>query len=107
MIGVKRLEPFVKWLKANNYKGIVGEFSVPANLDRDPRWLIVLDNVYEYLQKNEIPSTFWAAGTLWTQGRCYVIEPSRRNNAPDKGKDRPQTQILLKHARAYAGAAEK
>ena len=53
MIGVKRLEPFVNWLKANNYRGIVGEFSVPANADRDPRWLIILDNVYAYLRNNE------------------------------------------------------
>lgn len=102
MLGVRRLEPFVQWLKANNYKGIVGEFSVPANVDRDPRWLVILDNVYEYLRKNEVPSTYWSAGTLWTPGRSYVIEPNWREG-PNKGKDRPQTQILLKHARAYAG----
>jgi endoglucanase len=102
MIGVKRIEPFVKWLKANNYKGILGEFGVPANLDRDPRWLIVLDNVYEYLRKNGIPNTFWAAGTLWTPGRGYVIEPDWRDG-PNQGRDRSQMQILLKHARAFAG----
>ena len=104
MIGVKRLKPFVKWLKKNHYKGIVGEFSVPANLDRDPRWLVVLDNVYEYLRKNEIPNTFWAGGTLWTPGRSYIVEPECRSG-PDLGKDRPQLQILLKHARAFAGPA--
>jgi len=105
MVGVKRLEPFVNWLKARNLKGFIGEFSVPANLDRDPQWLVVLDNVYEYLRKNEIPNTFWAAGTLWTPGRSYVIEPDWREG-PERGKDRPQTHILLKHARAYAGAAQ-
>ena len=104
MVGVKRLEPFVAWLKAHNVKGFIGEFSVPANLDRDPRWLIVLDHVYEYLRQNELPNTFWAAGTLWTPGRSYVIEPDW-HEGPNQGKDRPQTQILLKHARAYAGTA--
>jgi endoglucanase len=105
MTGVRRLEPFVQWLKTNNHRGIVGEFSVPANLDRDPRWLAVLDNVYAYLRQNEIPNTFWAAGTLWTPGRSYVLEPNWRDG-PDQGKDRPQTHVLLKHARAYAGAAK-
>lgn len=105
MIGVKRLEPFVEWLKKNNYKGIVGEFSVPANLDRDPRWLAVLDNVYAYLGKNEVPNTFWAAGTLWTPGRSYVLEPNW-HDVPERGKDRPQTHILLKHARTRFGAAQ-
>lgn len=103
-VGVRRLEPFVQWLKANGYKGIVGEFSVPTNLDRDPRWLIVLDNVYDYLRQNEIPNTFWAAGTLWTPGRSYVLEPDWRAG-PNQGKDRPQTHILLKHARNRFGAA--
>jgi endoglucanase len=105
MVGVKRLEPFVKWIKEHNLKGFIGEFSVPANLDRDPRWLIALDNVYEYLLKNELPNTFWAAGTLWTPGRSYVIEPNWRK-VPEQGKDRPQTHILLKYARKYAGTPE-
>ena len=105
MMGVKRIEPFVKWLKENNYKGILGEFSVPANVDRDPHWLIILDNVYEYLRQNEIPSTYWAAGTMWTPERSYVLEPQWRTVWPNYGKDRPQMRILLKHARLYAGAA--
>jgi len=98
MFGVRVLEPFVKWLKANNYKGIVGEFGVPANPDRDPRWLVILDNVYAYLAKNGIPNTYWAAGTMWTPGRSYIIEPEWRAG-PNQGKDRPQMRILLKHAR--------
>jgi len=104
MVGVKRLEPFVKWLKEHNTKGFIGEFSVPANLDRDPRWLVVLDNLCAYLRTNEIPNTFWAAGTLWTPGRSYVIEPDWHEGA-SQGKDRPQVQVLLKHARAYAKPA--
>ena len=104
-VGVKRLAPFVDWLKKNHYQGLVGEFSVPVNLDRDPRWLEVLDNAYDYLGRNNIPNTFWAAGTLWTPGRAYVLEPNW-HDGPSRGLDRPQTLILLKHARARFGAAQ-
>lgn len=100
MIGVKRLKPFVEWLKANNLKGIVGEFGAPANPDRDPRWLEILDNVYDYLGRNGVPSTYWTAGTQWHTGTMYLIEPI-------EGKDRPQMEILLKAAKKYTGAAGK
>ena len=42
----------MKWLKENNYKGILGEFGVPANPDRNPRWLVILNNVYAYFGEN-------------------------------------------------------
>jgi endoglucanase len=96
MFGVRAVEPFVKWLEARGLQGIVGEFSVPANPDRDPRWLAILDNFYRYLGEHRLPSTYWAAGTLWTPGRAYVIEPRG-------GRDRPQMQILLKHACTSVG----
>lgn len=98
MIGVKRLQPFVEWLKANNLKGVVGEFGAPANPDRDPRWLEILENVYDYLGRNGVPSTYWTAGTQWHTGTMYLIEPA-------DGKDRPQMEILLKAAKKYAPAA--
>ena len=93
MIGVARLKPFVEWLEANELKGLVGEIGVPANQDRDPRWLTVLDNVYAYLAEHGVPSAYWAAGSKWTAERSLAIEP--RN-----GQDRPQIAVLLKHARA-------
>ena len=95
MCGVERIRPFVEWLKKNHCRGLLGEFSVPSNPDRDPRWLLVLDNLCEYLAENNVPSTFWAGGDLWTRERCYVVEPYR-------GEDRPQMKVLLKHA-AKAG----
>lgn len=98
MLGVRRLEPFVAWLKENHLKGLVGEFSVPANPDRDERWLEILDNACDYLGRNGIQSTFWSGGTLWTPGRCCVLEPRQ-------GQDRPQMQILLKYAGKYAAPA--
>lgn len=104
MIGVRRLEPFVNWLKEHKVKGLLGEFSVPANPDRDPRWLPVLENVYHYLGKNQLPSTFWAGGTLWTPGRSYVLEPPLAG--PQKGMDRPQMQILLRAAQKYAANSD-
>ena len=100
MHGVRQTKPFVEWLKANNLKGFVGELGVPANPDRDPRWLELLDNMYAYLGKNNIPSVYHAAGTLWTPGRSYVLEPEWRPG-PNQGKDRPQMKVLLKNARKY------
>ena len=104
MHGVRSLKPFVEWLKANKLKGLIGELGVPANPDRDPRWLVILNNVYAYLGKNNIPSVYHAAGTLWTPGRSYVIEPYRLLPGPTRGilpGDRPQMKILLKNARDF------
>jgi Ca2+-binding RTX toxin-like protein len=59
MIGVDRLKPFVEWLKANNLKGIVGEFGVPSN---DARWLEVQKNAINYMNANNLDGTAWGGG---------------------------------------------
>src|SRR4029079_809119 len=46
-IGVDRLQPFLDWLEANDAKGFIGEFGVPAN---DPKWLPVLNNFMKAIQ---------------------------------------------------------
>ena len=56
---INRLKPFVDWLKANNAKGILGEFGVPRS---DVRWLNLLEEVVVYLKENGVSGTYWVAG---------------------------------------------
>ena len=68
MIGVDRLQPFLDWLKANNVKGMIGEFGAPSN---DPRWLVVLENFMKALQDNNMSGTMWGGGFWWPKD--YVM----------------------------------
>jgi len=87
MIGVKRIEPFVNWLKKNGKKGHIGEFGIPND---DPRYLEAMDNTLAYLQKNCITMTYWAAGPSWGTYKLSV-EPTKA------GIDQPQWAILKKY----------
>lgn len=86
MTGVLRVAPFVKWLKKNRLKGFIGEYGVP---DDDHRWLVTLDNFLDYLKKNDINGTYWAAGSKWGKYRLSV--------EPRDGIERPQMKILSKY----------
>lgn len=100
-VGVKRIKPFVEWLKRHGAKGFVGEFGCPANPGKDDvRWLDALDNTMAFLRAERIPSTIWSAGQMWTPGLGYVAE--RRGwstDLPDeiRRRDRPQTLIMQRH----------
>jgi endoglucanase len=99
-IGVDRVRPFAAWVKKHNVRGFVGEFGVPANPGIDPRWLEALDNAVAFMQTNRLDCTYWAAGTRWTPGREYVIEPQGWSTAlppEERAKDRPQLNVLLKY----------
>lgn len=87
MIGVRRLTPFVDWLKQHGKRGHIGEFGVPGD---DPRWLEAMDNVMAYLQENCIPMHYWAAGTHWGKYKLS-IEPN------SDGSDKPQWAVLKKY----------
>ncbi|WP_282340595.1 glycoside hydrolase family 5 protein [Pseudomonas sp. PS02288] len=87
MVVVKRVEPFVEWLRQHGKRGHLGEFGVPNN---DPRWLPIMDNLLSYLQQNCIPVTYWAAGPSWGRNYHMSIEPL-------DGKDRPQWPVLQKY----------
>lgn len=93
-IGIERAKPFVEWLKANNFKGFVGEYGVP---DNDPRWLVTLDNMLKYLQENNINGAYWSAGPWWGK---YVLAIEPRD-----GVDRPQMKVLEKYK--YAGSGSR
>lgn len=87
MIGVKRVKPFVEWLKKNDKQGHIGEFGIPAD---DSRLLEAMDHMLAYLQENCIPMTYWAAGSSWGNYKLS-IEPTK------DGKHRPQWKVLSKY----------
>ncbi|WP_067145360.1 cellulase family glycosylhydrolase [Pseudotamlana agarivorans] len=85
-IGIDRVTPFVNWLQANNLKGFIGEYGIPAN---DSRWLTVLDNFLSYLNQNCINGTYWAGGPWWGN---YILSVE-----PEANTDKPQMAILEKY----------
>lgn len=87
MVGVKRVEPFVKWLKENYKRGHIGELGIPGD---HPKWLEAMDNTLAYLQENCIPMTYWAAGPSWGKYKLS-IEPNK------DGTDKPQWAVLKKY----------
>lgn len=84
--GVDRTKPFINWLKANNKKGFIGEYGIPAN---DSRWLVVLDNFLKYIQENDVNGTYWAGGPWWGNYPLSV--------EPSNGMDKPQMEILQRY----------
>ncbi len=81
--GVDRVKPFIDWLKANNKKGFIGEYGIPAN---DAKWLVVLDNFLRYIQDNCVNGTYWAGGPWWGT-YPLSIEPAN-------GADKPQMGVV-------------
>ena len=85
-IGVDRVQPFLDWLAANNFRGFIGEYGVP---DNDPRWLVVLENFLHVLEEKDIPSAYWAGGPWWG---TYPLSIEPRD-----GIDRPQMDVLERY----------
>ncbi len=85
--GVKRVQPFVEWLKANKQRGFVGEYGIPAN---DPAWALILDNFLHYMADNCVNGTYWAAGQGWPVDYDLSVQP--RN-----GVEKPQMKVLTKY----------
>lgn len=84
--GIKRVMPFVNWLRENNKKGMVGAFGVP---DTDPRWLKLMDQFIKYLNFNKVPANYWASGKRWS-GNPLSVYPLAQN-------DRPQMSVLQQY----------
>jgi endoglucanase len=84
--GIERVQPFIKWLRDNNFRGFIGEYGIP---DEDERWQVCLDNFLAYLQDNGINGTYWAAGPWWGKNFMAI--------QPIDGKDRPQMKIVEKY----------
>ena len=94
--GVERVKPFVKWLKENNFRGLIGEYGVP---DNDERWLVTLDNFLSYIQDEGINATYWAGGPWWGKYKLRIT--------PDRGKDRPQMKIVGKYLYTESDLSEQ
>ncbi len=90
-LGVRRVKPFVDWLKTHNLRGFIGEHGVPA-------WsssaMVATDNLLAYLNQNCIPSTYWAGGPWWGE---YALSLDVKS-----GAHRPQIPVLQKHT-GYKG----
>ncbi len=79
--GIKRVMPFVNWLKDNNKKGIVGAFGAP---DTDPRWLKLMENFLRYLNYNNVAANYWASGKRWS-GNPLSVYPLAQTDRPQMG----------------------
>ncbi|WP_082893441.1 glycoside hydrolase family 5 protein [Rufibacter ruber] len=90
--GVDRIAPFVNWLKQNNLKGFVGEYSIPDDAADLSRWRVTLDNMLAYMKANGVNGTYWAAGPRWGANRMAV--------EPLGGVDRPQMTVLQNYLTA-------
>jgi endoglucanase len=60
--GPQRLQPFVRWCRANRVPGFLGEFGIPGG---DARWQPVLARFLEALDAASMDSCYWAAGEWW------------------------------------------
>lgn len=70
-MGANSLVPFVNWIKANGYNGLIGEYGVPWATDASS-WSTVLDRSLAYLKTNGISGTYWTGG-LWMGAGAYQI----------------------------------
>ena len=85
-VGVKRVTPFINWLKKNGKRGHIGEIGVPPH---DARYLKAMDRTLAHLQKHCIQTHYFAGGPAW--GNHFLsIEPK-------KGKEKPQWKVLKKY----------
>ena len=98
--GVQDLQPFLDWLKANNYQGFVGELGVPGN---DANWNAVLDNALSALQAAGVSSTVWnyvyadpgGKNSWWPVADPMSIDPN-------KGWGSSTMEIIVSHTAARA-----
>ncbi|RMH59801.1 MAG: hypothetical protein D6678_07275 [Zetaproteobacteria bacterium] len=86
----ERLYVFVGWLKKHGYRGILGEFGVPANPGLDPAWVNLLPPMLNYLQAENVGWLYWSGGPWWGTD-ALSIEPANLINGPD----RPQMSVML------------
>jgi endoglucanase len=87
VVGAERLQAFTTWLRANNKKAILGEFSA----GRNRRCYQALDNMVKYMENNGDVWrgwTYWAGGPWWGDGNS--LEPLN-------GQDKPQMDVLEKY----------
>ncbi|MCW3796724.1 cellulase family glycosylhydrolase [Sphingomonas sp. BN140010] len=77
-IGVDRLKPFVDWLNAHGFKGMIGEFGAPST---DPRWLEIQKNALDYMVANKLEATAWGGGPWDTSYTLYMAKEGQPDSA--------------------------
>jgi endoglucanase len=84
-IGSERLQPFVKWLRANGKKGMIGEFAGGQNATCNAA---VTDMLTSMMASTDVLVgwLWWAGGPDWGDYE-FSLEPSG-------GKDKPQMSVL-------------
>ena len=87
--GVARLKPFADWCRANNVRGLVGEFGVPA----DPQWKETTRRFLRYCERNRIAACYWAGGEWWGD-YPLSIQPADADSTSAK-QAAPQLKWLL------------
>ncbi|MBN6150707.1 glycoside hydrolase family 5 protein [Xanthomonas sp. AmX2] len=91
-IGADKLQGFTQWLRANGYRGFLGEFGGSS----DPTCLAALDNMLGHVQDNAdvwMGWTAWAAGAWWKTDYPFNLQPSK------DGTGKPQMTVLSARAK--------
>jgi endoglucanase len=85
-IGSERLAPFLKWLRANGKKGILGEFAGGDNAICN---LAITDMLGTMKAQSDVLLgwTWWGGGPAWGDGYTFALDPSSTG-------DRPQMALL-------------
>jgi len=88
-VGVERVRAATAWLRANRYRGFLGEFGS----GQSPTCLAGLDRLVGFVAVNSdawIGWTYWAGGAWWGD---YFMSAQPGPN----GKPKPQLQALARH----------
>ena len=68
----QRLAPFLKWLKKNNARGIIGEIGVPNSIKP---WESIVLEAMVLLQQHDVEMVYWAAGEWWGDYQMSIQPP--------------------------------
>lgn len=88
-LGIKKLKPFVDWIKQRKFYGFVGEYGVPTRVaSPDQRWHDLLRTSLQYMRDNGISGTYWANGRAFPG---YALSCDTGTNPP---QDAPAMSVL-------------
>ncbi|MFT4262629.1 MAG: cellulase family glycosylhydrolase [Nocardioides sp.] len=93
-VGVRRITPFVDWLRTHGLRGEIGECGVgrrdSPTTTSDAGWLLALDTTLRYCRSVGLPLFAWGAGP-------HLIPPYPLSLEPEDGLPAPQWQVLDKY----------
>lgn len=93
-VGVKRISPFVDWLRAHGLRGSIGEIGAgwrdSPNDASDAGWQIALEAALTYCRETGVPAYAWGAGP-------HLIPPYELSLEPRDGLPAPQWTVLERY----------